>query len=158
LSDHPRAWAGFSDAWWVTPELIDKYGVLAFCRETDTACNSRANDLIGERKGWSCGIEARRFLLGMAGPLLRGKASFVPPKCSDAEQTRVNCDDVWAADGSNSLSTRRVSVVAATENTTNALSLSRPLFTGFSQGPVIRNPTNQEKSLVSEAFWRPRPA
>jgi hypothetical protein len=29
---------------------------------------------------------------------------------------------------------------------------------GFSQGPVIRNPTNQEKSLVSEAFWRPRPA
>src|SRR5262249_13886645 len=28
LSDHPRAWAGFNDAWWITPELIDKDGVL----------------------------------------------------------------------------------------------------------------------------------
>jgi 4-amino-4-deoxy-L-arabinose transferase-like glycosyltransferase len=106
LSDHPRAWAGFSDAWWVTPELIDKYGVLAFCRERDTACNSRANDLIGERKGWSCDIEARRFLLGMAGPLLRVKAYFVPPKGSDAEQICMGCDAVWikAANGTNSLS------------------------------------------------------
>jgi 4-amino-4-deoxy-L-arabinose transferase-like glycosyltransferase len=87
LSDHPPAWAGFSDAWWVTREVIDKRGVLAFCREADARCNSRAGDLIGERKGWSCDIEARRFLLGLVGPILRVKAYFVPPKGADAEQT-----------------------------------------------------------------------
>jgi dolichyl-phosphate-mannose-protein mannosyltransferase len=87
LSDHPRAWARFSDAWWVTPELIDKHGVLAFCRESDARCNSRASNLVGERNGWSCDIEARRYLLGMAGPILRVKAYFVPPKGADAEQT-----------------------------------------------------------------------
>jgi hypothetical protein len=88
LSDHPRAWAGFLNArWWVTSELIDQYGLLAFCRQADAACNARASDLIGERKGWSCEIEAQRFLAGMAGPILRVKTYFVAPKGADAEQT-----------------------------------------------------------------------
>jgi Dolichyl-phosphate-mannose-protein mannosyltransferase len=106
VSDHPRAWAGFRDAWWVTPELIDKSGVLAFCREADARCNSRASDLISERKGWSCEISAKRFLLGMVGPILRVKAYFVPPKGADAEQSCMECDRFWikAANGSNTLS------------------------------------------------------
>ena len=87
LSDHPRAWAKFSDAWWITPELIANRGVLAFCRGADASCNSRASDLVGEHDGWSCDIEARRFLLGMIGPMLRVKAYFVPPKGADAEPT-----------------------------------------------------------------------
>src|SRR5262249_29151934 len=87
LPDHPRAWAKFSDAWWVTPELIDERGVLAFCRGVDASCNSRAGDLIAERKGWSCSIQARRFLLGMMGPILRVKAYIVPPRGVDAEQS-----------------------------------------------------------------------
>jgi hypothetical protein len=106
VSDHPRAWANFRDAWWVTPELIDESGVLAFCREADARCNSRASDLISERKGWSCNIQARRFLLGMVGPILRVNAYFVPPKGADAKQTCMECDAFWtkAANGSNRLS------------------------------------------------------
>src|SRR5262249_7022914 len=87
IPDHPRAWAGVSDVWWVTAELIDKSGVLVFCREADARCNSRAGDLISERKGWSCSIQARRFLLGMMGPILRVKAYIVPPRGVDAEQS-----------------------------------------------------------------------
>jgi 4-amino-4-deoxy-L-arabinose transferase-like glycosyltransferase len=87
LSDHPRAWAGFSDSWWITPEFIDQNGILAFCREADAHCNSRARDLASERNGWSCDIEARRFLWGMAGPTLPVRAYIVPPKGADAKQT-----------------------------------------------------------------------
>jgi hypothetical protein len=86
LPSHPRAWPKFTATWWITPGLIDQYGVLAFCREADAACNSRASDLIGERNGWNCEVGAQRSLFGMTGPFVRVKAYFVPPKGSDAEQ------------------------------------------------------------------------
>jgi hypothetical protein len=90
LSGHPRAWAKFGADWWITPELIDQRGVLAFCRESDAVCNSRASDLIGKQKGWRCEIGARRSLLGMVGPTLRVKVYFVPPKGADVKQSCIN--------------------------------------------------------------------
>jgi 4-amino-4-deoxy-L-arabinose transferase-like glycosyltransferase len=90
LPDHPRAWQAFGSQWWITPELIDQLGVLAFCREADTNkdkdCNATSSKLVRERNGWTCQIEARRSLWGMTGPLLRVHAYFVPPKMVEAEQ------------------------------------------------------------------------
>jgi hypothetical protein len=90
LPDHPRAWQAFGSQWWITPELIDQLGVLAFCREADTKkdkdCNATSSKLVRERNGWTCQIEARRSLWGMTGPLLRVHAYFVPPKMVEAEQ------------------------------------------------------------------------
>jgi 4-amino-4-deoxy-L-arabinose transferase-like glycosyltransferase len=86
LPDHPRAWEGFARQWWITPELIDQWGVLAFCREADANCNVNSDKLIRERNGWTCQIETRRSLWGMTGPLLRVHAYFVPPKLVTAEQ------------------------------------------------------------------------
>jgi len=88
LPDHPRAWLKFNHSyWWITPDLVDGAGVLAFCRETDEGCNAISRRLIRERNGWSCAIEARRSLFGMTGPLLRIHVYFVPPKIVEAEQT-----------------------------------------------------------------------
>ncbi len=87
LPDHPRAWQAFKRQWWITPELIDQRGVLAFCREADIACNATSSKLVRERNGWTCQIEVRRSLWGMTGPLLRVHAYFVPPKMVEAEQT-----------------------------------------------------------------------
>jgi 4-amino-4-deoxy-L-arabinose transferase-like glycosyltransferase len=87
LPDHPRAWAKFGRDWWITPKLIDQRGVLAFCREADTACNATSRNFVRERNGWTCQVEARRSLWGMTGPLLRVHAYFVPPKMVEAEQT-----------------------------------------------------------------------
>jgi 4-amino-4-deoxy-L-arabinose transferase-like glycosyltransferase len=90
LPDHPRVWEAFGSRppeWWITPELIDQRGVLAFCRAADMNCNATSGKLIRERNGWTCQIEARRSLWGMTGPLLRVHAYFVPPKMVEAEQT-----------------------------------------------------------------------
>jgi hypothetical protein len=91
LPDHPRVWEAFGSRrqpeWWITPELIDQRGVLAFCREADKACNATSSKLVRERNGWTCQIEGRRSLGGMTGPLLRVHVYFVPPKMVEAEQT-----------------------------------------------------------------------
>jgi hypothetical protein len=87
LPDHPRVWQAFGSQWWITPELVDEDGLLAFCRESDAHCNATSERFIRERNGWICQIEARRSLWGMTGPLLRVNTYFVPPKMVAAEQT-----------------------------------------------------------------------
>ena len=87
LPDHPRAWPEFGNVWWITPELVEKSGVLVFCRETDMHCSAISSKMILERNGWMCQIQGRRSLLGMRGPLLRVHAYFVPPKMSETAQT-----------------------------------------------------------------------
>jgi 4-amino-4-deoxy-L-arabinose transferase-like glycosyltransferase len=87
LPEHPRAWPKFGGVWWISPKLVDRYGVLAFCRQADTACNSFARTLAAGRNGWSCEFNARRSLLGMTGPILSVNAYFVPPKGSGAVQS-----------------------------------------------------------------------
>ena len=87
LPDHPRAWANFVNHWWITPELIDQRGLLAFCREENKPCNATGNRLVREHDGWTCQIQGHRSLLGMTGPPLKIQVYFVPPKTVEAKET-----------------------------------------------------------------------
>jgi hypothetical protein len=87
LPEHPHAWPTLENPWWITPALIDQQGVLAFCREADTVCNTTFSNFVRERDGWTCSIEGRRSLWGMTGPLFRVRLYLVPPKMVEAEQT-----------------------------------------------------------------------
>ena len=104
LADHPRAWP-FQNDWWITPQLVEKNGVLAFCREADTHCNAISGKMVRERNGWTCQIEDRRSLWGMTGPILKVRVYFVPPKTVEAVQTctpgsgmdDAQCHALWTA-------------------------------------------------------------
>ena len=80
LPGHPRAWVHFNDYWWITPEMIAENGALGFCAMDDERCRQRAQQIVSDRKGWTCEIERRRTLWGMQGKKTKVYLYFIPPQ------------------------------------------------------------------------------
>jgi hypothetical protein len=79
-ADRPHVWSMFEEPTpWITPALIDRDGLLAFCLPASSLCQ-KAEALAADHGGWTCPISAHRTLYGTAGPELTLTAVVVPPR------------------------------------------------------------------------------
>jgi len=81
LASHPHVFSNFdpASAPWVTPEALDRDGLLIICRPA-TGCDGEAESVKLGRASFSCPVTAQRRLMGLVGRPMSAIVTVVAPK------------------------------------------------------------------------------
>lgn len=78
LPDQPRAWSRMYPEPWITPELLQREGLLILCGGETPRCLPAAEEFMAQRGGFQCDITGRRKLFGRQGPVSTIRIFVIP--------------------------------------------------------------------------------
>ena len=97
LPSRPMSWPAFSDAaTWITPDMVDRHGVLVLCPSDVAQCRDKA--LVRAPHGIACQLRNARTLWGRQGPVFVTDVYIVPPRNVPLNMAAISraCQDATA--------------------------------------------------------------